>query len=1052
MKRRDFLISSVAGTSIVLVGCGGESEAEAAVPGLGSSSLPPSASQPSPPASTPPPLAPPTPPPPPPAPQPPLTTEGLWGPEYEYFNDEWRQFRRDRITRVNTTGNSAAYNSAYHGARNCQPSYRPADGRVWYAVGNQKTWGLTDVDGFSENGGTISSNVGIFSFPLSNPYHITREGGRPTDITKSFGQAINPWKGHDPQNDRLLYVGAAAHGAEWQTNYIDVSPVTYLSPTSAQFPGTPTMVPVNTKLKFFCTVGAETNVPFYARVVSSRDAGGGQVAVNFTARNDFIAFQEPSSVRIPSANAPFYTPTGPWHDGASSEFEYKQSSGRWYCYLNAINYSTGETSKAYFELPSKTTPLGGGFGAVLSPTSTGRRYELWTFTGTGGDGMCKFDLAAHTMTFYQLGAFTNHRLESALTNVGCGDEQGNLYLWGVNRETGVNTLHIFNIRGLTPTEEMRQVTEPSIIPRDHVNVGFCYHMVWNEEIRRIELYAARTNTLGAGEDITIYLIDPYTNPARVELIGNKDQNGLTVVGALFCGIPGDGANPPRTLCLAGQGSTAQAVEIDKLRTFVAANRRSWQELSPLPHRQMAFVNRRPLLTEQSSTVITREGLSHPCFNSITPVVGPSGVNTGDFVYMAGGDGDYGGNDVFTCFASSVDSQRRFEVRSNTWESDSDVYIWHKRIRTPYQSSAVYFNAELIGNPSNLAEWQPQSSHWGYICTYHPTLGLLADSVAPDTVMRDWTGSMTPRDRISTSSADSPWYFESPSPSKNYPVNFADNSDMSYWGLSRGNNHSGRGSVPALIAWNRIGVNAGKWRRLTLATNNGSVRNLALNAGSGRLIGFRAEGGGNGSVWRLETNSGVPEWSLVRAYTPVDVVGNTGDAVFDDSGSRLMSAEWIAGDLYIVRRYVSLIGKGAHQSFLLYDDAGTGTLVNLRGTYGNAILNAEANANGQRFIMCAPDRENGRMVWLVPRGDANAHRALDIYTSPFADLMNWKKLYVKDGESLILQHGSADLDATGNTGLKPAFVANGYLYFTTAYGAVRPSWATGGMRVLRLPLY
>jgi hypothetical protein len=968
-----------------------------------------------------------------------MKTENLWGPEYDYWNSaEWRQFRRDRLTRVNVLGDTATRNTGYQGARNCNAAYRPADGRIWYAVGNQRTWQLSNVDGFGDVG-QESNGVTVFSFPLSNPYHVTREGGWPTDISKSYGQSINPWKGHDPHNDRFLYVPASGFGTEWDAGpgAVTVSPVAYVNATTARFAGNVTAVPANTKLKFLIDhPQGGANVPLRGRVVSSRDVGGGQIEVVMAWQDPNVTFQSPQAVIIAAPASGHWSPQGAWQEGDVSQITYRENTNKWYVSLNAVNYATGETTRAPFEMPSRTAMICGVSGQVMSPASTGRGHELWLFSNGDGSYLGRYDLVNHRYDVWSVEAESNDRLDSCTANFGCGDEEGNLYLLGPL----TNTLHIFNVRGASPRfVAKRAINASQIIPSNHPNTAYCYAMVWNEDIRRIELYAARDNTMGVGR-VTIYLLNPATNPVTVEEVGRHDQNGLPVWGAIFCKVPGGGDVPQRTLLMGGIGTVGNGTDVDKLRTFVAGNRRSWQEIAPLPHRQMAFTNRRPLLTEQSNTVITRTGLPHPSFNSITPIVGADGLNTGDFTYMAGGDGDYGGNDVFTCFASQVDAQNRFAAQSNTWDGDVDISVWHKRIRTPYRSGGVYFNEELVGNPSNLAEWQPSSSHWGYVCAYHPTYGLIADALAPDGIGRNWTGAMVPKGRMQSDPVE-------------VPTSYTDNPDLNYWGLSRGNAaSSNRGAVSALIGWNRTGANAGKWRRITLSTNQPSYKNLALNPVSGRLIGFRAVGGGGGEVWRMDSSAAAPEWTLARAYAAADVIGNTSSVfVFDDPGSRMTAAEWITGNLYIVRRYLSLVGgQATHQSFLLYDDSGTGTLTNLRGANGNAILNAEATA--PRYYMCCPDRENGRMVWLIPRGDTTQHRALDIYTSPFSDLMNWKKLYVKDGDTTLLQFGVAGGDATGPIGLKPGFVANGYLYFTSVVGAGTTAPWSGDMRVWRLPLY
>jgi hypothetical protein len=81
-----------------------------------------------------------------------FTSTGLWGDSWTYGDSSlaWRQYRRDRSTRVNTSSDTAWQNSGFAGARNAHPAY--VDGRVWYGLGNLWTWNIASaVDGFYDN-------------------------------------------------------------------------------------------------------------------------------------------------------------------------------------------------------------------------------------------------------------------------------------------------------------------------------------------------------------------------------------------------------------------------------------------------------------------------------------------------------------------------------------------------------------------------------------------------------------------------------------------------------------------------------------------------------------------------------------------------------------------------------------------------------------------------------------------------------------------------------------------------------------------------------------
>jgi hypothetical protein len=212
------------------------------------------------------------------------------------------------------------------------------------------------------------------------------------------------------------------------------------------------------------------------------------------------------------------------------------------------------------------------------------------------------------------------------------------------------------------------------------------------------------------------------------------------------------------------------------------------------------------------------------------------------------------------------------------------------------------------------------------------------------------------------------------------------------------------------------------------------------------------GGGAGRIWRADINGAAPEWSGTSQYFTAGQVANnpSGVYVFDDPGARKLAPLWLTGNLYLARRH-QLSGAGDTNScFIVYDD-GAQTLTALRGAAGNSILNAEASAF--RFIVPCPDRENNRIIWIVPDGDATAPRTLTLYSSSLTDpAANWKKLYVANPD-LATMHGSSSYDEAGVVGIFPAFAGGGYLYFTRRTGA--PAWASGsstGMAVYRLPIY
>jgi hypothetical protein len=479
---------------------------------------------------------------------------------------------RDRINRVNTISDLAERNTGYASSRNLFPSYRPSDGRVWYGLGNARTWVLQSTDGYKDSP-QDSSGTTVFSFDPNNPGPVTRERAWPLDPDQMYGQVIDGWRGHDPVRDSWLSVPACGHGTEWEANAqpTKISPVTYVSATKARFGASLEQVRVGEKLKFFINhpTGGE-NIGVRGRVTAVSDLGGGQLEVTLKWFDPNITFQDPQSVLI-SANDPtkaVYEPLGAWQEGATEGqyVYYDEGKGKFCTALNSMDYASGVMSRLFFEMPSRTSAVCGNSGQVMSPQSTGRGHELWLFKGAAADWIGRYDLQTLRYDVWS----TSAGLEAAHGNFGCGDEDGNVYLLGPLD----NKLYVWNIRGAAPVRTVRSIATTQIIDPTHINPGFSYVMKWNSQINMIELYASRNNQpLGVG-DIKIYLLDPRSDPVQVREIGSQDQNGQKVWGAMFVHIPATGNVPARTLLMGGTGYTqwgSPGGEPDKLRTFVAAN-------------------------------------------------------------------------------------------------------------------------------------------------------------------------------------------------------------------------------------------------------------------------------------------------------------------------------------------------------------------------------------------------------------------------------------------------------------------------------------------------
>lgn len=577
-------------------------------------------------------------------------------------------------------------------------------------------------------------------------------------------------------------------------------------------------------------------------------------------------------------------------------------------------------------------------------------------------------------------------------------------------------------------------------------MGFTYAMVWNEEIQRIELYATNhaAYTFGTGQ-VSIYLFNPATNPVGVEVIGNTDQNSLQVWTSMPVQVPGTlGSVPPKTLLMGANGLEGPPVQLpDKLRTFIAANKRKWVDITGQPRAYMPFTYNQPYNTDQVSTYSSTETkFPMPCFGNWVPVTDSSGVCNGEVVYTAGGDADYGGNEVTTIRLDQV-SGTTCPGMSNTATSTAAFSNWFQRTHAHYAHTSTA-QPYVIADKDNLGDWAPISIHSQFVNTYIPGYGYVMDWMAPGgiTVGLAGGGALSPATRM---------------PSTYSWENDPQQSDLTLWGSrSRFNDYaSSRGSVRALICWSRTGSAAGKWRKIIEHTPTGLVdfpsgratRLCDFNPIANKLIAFQEVAGGGGRIWSWRPGVDT-QFQLEDYLTNVsEVINGDGLEVFAEPGSNIMCGHWLTGNLYLAQRHSNGAGLWPTNGFLIWDDSAK-TLTRAKGAYGSPIIDAAATA-GKHIAFCV-DRANARALWLIGTLPCypDPMSPAQLYQSPLTDVWNLRPMYVSGADSLNLFYGGND----ASVGLKPMFAANGYLHLSTAIGTPGQLGNQASLRILRMPIY
>jgi hypothetical protein len=968
---------------------------------------------------------------------------GLWGTEYAYASPIWQQYRHNgtRLTGADGVGHDAAvYNLCCVRGKDHDVIYRGTTGRLYVHGGDVANWSM-NLDGFT-TGDSLSNQSLTNSFhDTINPTWITREAGRPTSQSEMYAQIDdNQSVMWDSVNDRMLYLSSSSFGNEWAEDSSNgflgpiISPVTLVNSTTARFASTVATVPVGTKLKFRMTVGAIANVFKRGRVTSVTDIGGGQIEVVLNWWDTLTNFQSPTGVVISRSDTEFVprhsTPTGAWQEANLGTEYYNESTGKFYAAIMAMDFTTRKFSRILFEAAARDTGQIKAGGVFLPAAATGRGPEVWAFSGGYFSQMAKYDLTAGTVTIYSTGmGDSTSNVDAVRTNKGCHDGRGNIYFTGP-RASPANLI-VVNVRGATPTAAYKATNYPGRMVNTDPDINFSmvsYRMVWNEEIQRIELYCIENGGTVVDGAASIFLIDPSTTPAKVERVTDVDANGRKISAAGVAHVPTVGASPAHTWLVGGAGAEPAGIEpCSRSRIFIAANRRKWEELTPGPHWYQSFTPFNPKATDDSTTYSQISQIPEPCFGHWVPETDSNGHNTGKVFIRAGGDGNYGGNEV-TILRMDQITGTVYPTQLNTVTSSAGFAQWHNRIRTGFQSGSTTAASELLINPANPAEWSPVSIHTQFINTFVPGYGYVEDWISPTSLSTSGV-----RHTRSAYAAANPGVLSAAINDNSYPDG--------NWGNSYGMAQQLGGVSNSLNFWSDTGGNAGKWQRAFISGTGRGKRLACFNPTRNVLLGYIEDT--SDTCRFFEWTPGAADFTSVKVFSGSSEVVNQAPgwtAPVGGWGSNASAIWWVEGDDYLI--YRRTYGSAAANGFMRYNRS-TKVLTALRTTTGSAILDAHFGTGKEGTAII--NREARQIIWVLFSAMSSS-ATLTLYRSSFDDLMNLRPLYVSNGTQTFNIDNQIE-----RVGIKNGFVFNGQLYLMSRAG-INYGLNLNAAKVHRIPIY
>jgi hypothetical protein len=930
---------------------------------------------------------------------------GLWGTPLSYTAAIWNYTSRTGAalrTNVAAAGGNISLVGPVYASKHTQGFYRPTDGRVYIGWGDQSPANLADADGMFDTSSPGDSQPLTVSFIPGSTTMRREYGSRFSDsapydsdvwLSADEGFAV-----YDSVADRAILNNIDSFtlqffqgGNTWRGDAL-----TYVGPTQFSVPGDLTATYAARKAVMVeCTVAAAGGATLRKRGrISGSTFGGGVTTVTVAWWDSDFAFQSPIRAVPAASNGGIQAYNDP---------SFRTSDSKWVTRLWAMNFTTRAWTPIVFSVPGQSDSGVNAKNAVFVPGSiTGRGDEVHSWAA---DRMTVWNLATNTVTRPTTGGVPFGENGQCWP---CFDGKRYAYIW-VTGPGVFSQLRRWDV--IAQTQTIIPVTYQGQ-PLTDTGTGTVAYLgskawadgiwtFWNAELNRIELWLNSAGPVGAEVYADIWLVDP-ANPTAPELIARQDDTGAKIRTNNPIHIPTVGSTPAQTVASADM-SFGGAPWPDKMRFFIAANRRKWANVTHGQRWINNFGRGSNPNTYSSSTPSQTDKIPYFTFGAWVEGLDNSGNPTGVLYHRVGGDGDYAGNEVVQIRLDQIGSGSAVPLQANLSTDLTTANEWKNRIWcTRWPVGGTGGQSDICLNPANLSQWSPASIHtWG-VNSFVPGWGYVEDFVAPLNLPSGYDnlyGSI-------------PWIEH----------------------LTTGINPL---TTQALRFWSETGANAGLWVKGPL---KGSISRSTLadyNASVGKLIGFTRNTNNYSEVW---------EW------TPGGSIVSRGNAYVRHNGENKAvmpvtvdsAAFWLSGTKYLI------LSKGTGDGFwpgpwiVGYDHAtpaGEHTLY--KGANGSAIL------DGMSQVTVTIDRARQEIIWwCLPSAAARFTNAFYLYRSPISDPMNLKKMYFV-GEGGV---ESQFLDEVGGSGLRIGAAYDGYLYTMKRSGTMPVDDGDPAGQIVRIPIY
>jgi hypothetical protein len=1019
-------------------------------------------------------------PPPPPPPPPAFSSEGLWGPEYSYTENQWALTNQagTLIGGVGSPlpglGSDPDLLSAMAGSKHTSGFYRPVDGRVYFGWGDWSSYAFS-ADG-TDNQTNDGANPAFVSFDPTDPRVQRRElGSIPIDdeanddkwyVHADEGPAV-----YDSDADKILCNGLVANeGADFELRdgngaRIDEDEVPiFVDANTIKFDGdVRTKYAVRRKIcVFFTHPTGGVRTPKRGRItaVGLTDASSrtqitiawiDALPLTLNAPCTAVKLGYSSFVGVPR---PLGNQLGGWCLDDEVVPLYDDVAESWYVYLGSWDFTTKLWTAIPFYVPTKDDITYSRFKAgVFVPASKtgGRGKEMICFRPDqfGNPGVFIYNFNAGTLVRDDTAGWGVSINSASLQQPWpCYDGDRYIYSWAWVESrlvrydvlTKARTTWYLTIDGLPLTSGASPAGTDT-----YLNTAAQYdaiHCLWNEELEGIELWLNRT-AFGAGGGMRIFYINTKKTPPTVEVIATEDADSLDIRTNNPIPVPTIGDIPQRTLCVGDEGDLPTTPKPDKFRTFIMANKREWTKLTNGQrwYNDVAW-GASNVAANETSTPYKLAKFAMPSFGGPVEEVDSNGYFTGKWIIFTGGDGDYRANDKCSLRLDQIDAGV-LPLRSNITDSSASTAAaagyndWHNRIRaTVWDSGGTQWQEDMALNPADLSEFQLMAGHTASGDSFVPGYGVIWDFYAPKPV---------PATPDITYNGLYPWLLRANM--LDPPV--SQNPKMASY----------------IVGWSDQGANAGKYTRLVdrEATAGYYQRDMLAewNPATGKVLYLSSLGSFYTEIAELTIATGTFTYKG-RATIPVsesvrsDVLGLTASV-----GSRASCCRWLEGNLYLTVQNYGDVGtsNSTNSKVCLLDITGmSGSTTPVEQVVlHNSVLDAWSESwenlgsvSDQQHLAVAFDRPNRMVYWMVTDSMevvGNVGYLFRVYRSSYDSLEDWKEVKFVDRDTLNLM-----MNVTG-FGVRCWSVYNDHLYVvsTNGAGADMPIYGSAGA-VWELPLY